>query len=420
MLRAGFAKLDVTPKEPAHLAGYFTLRPRMSTAVRDPLFARAIALEQEDRRVVLIVFDTLLVTVEVARALREALLDTGASVMAIATHTHSAPGGYWEPFAARLALGPFVEGRREQLIEAGAKVARKALEDLKPARWATHTALATGAAINRRDSRLQADSHVWTLLLEREADAGLLCGASAHPVIVAEREHHVVSADFPGALIAELEKRVGFAAFVNGSLAGGGTCLPPGNTEQTLSAQVSPILEQAVKVLAAPRQSEGELRFVTRELPLPKEPGPRASFDDQAVGRWLTLPLELLGKSWFSKATAPTATLQALSLGNATLVGLPAEPGYDLSLAVREAAKEHGFDASFVAAHANGYIGYVLRRDSYRSAPAKDTLGMAMYENLLNVYGPDMGERLLVEGRRLLEELARSSAPQLDRVSAGR
>jgi neutral ceramidase len=420
MLSAGFARLDITPTRPSYLAGYFTLKGRLSTGVRDPLYARALALHQGRRRVVLVVFDTLLVTDEVARALREALADTGADVMAVATHTHSAPGGYWEPLAARLALGPFVEGRREELVAAGVAVARAALDDLQPARWAVHTGRAPAAAVNRRDARLPADAHVWALLVEREHDSGVVCGASAHPVIVAERAYHKVSADFPGELTRQLEQRVGFAAFVNGTLAGGGTCLPPGTVEEALAAQVRPILEQVEPVFALPPRSDGRLGFVSRELVLPEDPAPRAAFDDQRWGRWLLRPLDALGRRLYSESMPKTATLQALGLGDATVLALPAEPGLDLSQALRDTARAQGFGAAFVAAHANGYLGYILRRDSYRRAPAGDTLAMATYENLLNVYGPDMGERLLVEGRRLLKDLGRArSADEGDRLATG-
>jgi neutral ceramidase len=420
MLCAGFAKREVTLTGPLHLAGYFTLRPRISAGVRDPLFARAVALEQGSLRVVVLVLDALVVTVEMAKALHEALADTGAAVMAIATHTHSAPGGYWAPLAARLGMGPFVEGRLEQWVAAGAAAARQALEDLRPARWATQIGAAPEAAVNRRDVRLPADAHVWSLLLEREHDAGILCGASAHPVIVAERAHHLTSADFPGTIIQELERRVGFAAFVNGSLAGGGTVLPPGSVDDALSAQARPIIDQVMRVLAAPRNNDGVLAFVSRELLLPPSPAPRAAFDDQPIGRWATRPLDAMAKRLFSDARPVSATLQAICLGHAALIGLPTEPGFDLSLSLRESAEQLGFSAAFVAAHANGYIGYVLRRDGYRTAPARHTLAMATYENLMNVFGPDFGERLLVEGRRLLEALGRQVSPaERYRVAAG-
>ena len=62
MLRAGFAKHDVTPTEPMHLAGYFTLKSRMSTGVRDPLFVRAVALEEGACRAVVLIFDALVMT----------------------------------------------------------------------------------------------------------------------------------------------------------------------------------------------------------------------------------------------------------------------------------------------------------------------------------------------------------------------
>ena len=408
MLRAGFAKVELTPREPVHLAGYFTLRPRMSTAVRDPLFVRALALEDGSTRAVVLVFDTLVVTEAMGRALREALASDAAQVMAIATHTHSAPGGYWEPLAARLAMGPFVEGRREQLVEAGVTAARKALGDLQPAKWSVHTAQAPQAAVNRRNALLPADGHVWSLLLARERDAGILCGASAHPVVVAERGYHLISADFPGTVTTALEQRVAFAAFVNGSLAGGGTVLPPGTVDDALRAQAQPIVDQVLPVLSALGRAEGPLQFVQRELELPSTPAPRAAFDDQPISRVLTAPLDRVARKLFSESLPKTATLQALRVGEAALVALPAEPGFDLALALRESAREEGFGATFVAAHANGYLGYVLRRDGYRQAPAAATWTMASYENIMNVYGPEFGERLLVEGRRLLHDLGRA------------
>ena len=98
--------------------------------------------------------------------------------------------------------------------------------------------------------------------------------------------------------------------------------------------------------------------------------------------------------------------MQTLCVGDAALVGLPVERGFDINAALREAAVAQGFSASFVAAHANGYLGYVLRREAYRHAPAGDTLGMAMYENLMNLFGVDFGERMLVEGRMLIADLA--------------
>jgi hypothetical protein len=417
LLRAGFAKRDVTPEGSVYLAGYFTWSERMSESVRDPLWVRAVALEQGRRRVVVLIYDALLVTDEMGRALREALADTHAFVMAMATHTHSAPGGYWEPFAARLSLGPFVEGTRERLVAAGVEAAREALGDLKPAKWAVHTGQAKAGALNRRDAALPADPNVWSLLLERESDAGILCGASAHPVIVAERAYRAVSADFPGAVVGELEKKVSFAAFMNGTLAGAGTLLPEGPAQVGLDAQATPIVERALEVLGAPVESDAPLTFTSRELALPP-PAPRAAFDDQSIGRWLTLPLDALATLMFRDAGLKSATVQAVGLGRAALIALPAEPGLDLSTALREAAGAQGFEAPFVAAHANGYIGYLYRRASYAHAPASGTLAMATYENLMNFHGPDFGERVLVEGRRLIGDLARAAGQRATAASA--
>src|SRR5438874_1367400 len=44
-LRAGFARIDITPTTPVMLAGYAS-RKELSQGVHDPLFARAVAFEQ--------------------------------------------------------------------------------------------------------------------------------------------------------------------------------------------------------------------------------------------------------------------------------------------------------------------------------------------------------------------------------------
>src|SRR5437588_7540581 len=48
-LRAGAARIDITPSQPVTLAGYES-RKELSRGVHDPLSARALALEQEGQK----------------------------------------------------------------------------------------------------------------------------------------------------------------------------------------------------------------------------------------------------------------------------------------------------------------------------------------------------------------------------------
>src|SRR5215471_13809378 len=73
-LRAGLAKIDVTPTQPVKMAGY-EARKELSQGVHDPLGARALALEHEGRRLVLVSLDNVGFYGGVSEPLRDAILD---------------------------------------------------------------------------------------------------------------------------------------------------------------------------------------------------------------------------------------------------------------------------------------------------------------------------------------------------------
>ena len=92
-LRAGAAQVRITPEKPVPLAGYFRLR--LSTAVHDDLWCKALVLAEEERRAALAACDLLEVPGGVVQEARRRIeLETGippAAVMISATDTHLAP-----------------------------------------------------------------------------------------------------------------------------------------------------------------------------------------------------------------------------------------------------------------------------------------------------------------------------------------
>src|SRR5262249_34321519 len=92
-LRAGAAAVDITPPTGTPLAGYYSARGARS--VLDPLFSRALVLEQDGTRVALVVCDLISMprrTVVDARKLIEQQTGIPAGhVMLSATHTHTGP-----------------------------------------------------------------------------------------------------------------------------------------------------------------------------------------------------------------------------------------------------------------------------------------------------------------------------------------
>jgi hypothetical protein len=93
-LRAGVARIDITPTQPVMLAGYAS-RKDLSGGVHDPLSARALAFEQDGQRLVLVSIDNLGFYNQTAAPLRTAILEASelkpSELFLCAIHTHSAP-----------------------------------------------------------------------------------------------------------------------------------------------------------------------------------------------------------------------------------------------------------------------------------------------------------------------------------------
>lgn len=410
-MEAGFGKVEITPTGTAPLAGYFTFKKRESRALRDPLFARAVAFREGELSFVLILLDLLLVSEEMHQGIKLRLADTGAKVLVAATHTHSGPGGFWNSFAPKLALGPFRPGMLDFLCNGSEKAARAALSDLAPAKWVVHTGKIPKLARNRRDTRGPLDDGLWALRLSRSAQGnsnGIVVGFPGHPVIVAERDFHKISADFPGDVVRRIEKRAPFAAFVNGALGAVDVFFPDEDitAEENLDMQAAPIVAEALKVQKKALKSKANLRFATREIELRDEPDVEMTFDDQPRVRKITRPISRIASLAFGRTRITRWRLQGFALGDACFIGTPADLGVSVSLAIQEYARKRGFKTPFVASQADGYIGYLHRREDYKKRPSRATIGMAIYENMMGIFGHDMGEKLLVEAKALVDELA--------------
>ncbi len=122
-LRAGFARVDVTPAVPVKLAGYGSAlfsesACRWSTGVHDPLFAQAMAVEdRQGSAVILIVLDNVgTITneiVEIQDGIARELGIEAKHVLVSSTHTHHGPDtiGLWG------VILPPESGRQEDVID---------------------------------------------------------------------------------------------------------------------------------------------------------------------------------------------------------------------------------------------------------------------------------------------------------------
>ena len=94
LLRAGTAKMEITPAEPVMLGGYGS-RTELSQGVHDPISVRVVAFEQDGKKLVLVSTDILGFYGGTAVSMRKAILVAWglqpSELFLAAIHTHSAP-----------------------------------------------------------------------------------------------------------------------------------------------------------------------------------------------------------------------------------------------------------------------------------------------------------------------------------------
>ncbi len=114
-MRIGFGRRDITPRVGVDLAGFGPFRNRQSIAVRDRLWARAMALEQRGVTAVVVSCDLIGVPRAMAQNVRKLVTSaTGVpaeAIMVHCTHTHSGPStgrsiGWGDPDAPYLEILP--------------------------------------------------------------------------------------------------------------------------------------------------------------------------------------------------------------------------------------------------------------------------------------------------------------------------
>lgn len=148
MLKAGFAKVDITPRVGVELSGFGPYINRHSKAVRDRLWASAMAIGHGDDILLVIACDLIGISVDVTSKVRELVnISTGlpeANILINCSHTHSGPATVnlqgWGDVDA-----PYMEILPHRIARAGIA----AISNLAPARISHAEVPCEGIALNR-------------------------------------------------------------------------------------------------------------------------------------------------------------------------------------------------------------------------------------------------------------------------------
>lgn len=408
-LEAGWARVDMTPPQSVPLAGYTHLSDRMSESVRDPLYARAVVLRQPGGpAVALVEYDLVITTEDMYQGLKSRLADTGLEIVCSATHTHSGFGGFWKGALGRAFLGRYRNGALESVVDAGEAAVRAALKEMGPAVVSSGSVTIPGLNGNRRDHTGPLDEDLHVVRLRKDGKDAILFSYPGHPVIVAERAHHLVSADFPGDAVARVEREFDFAMYVAGALGGVDVKFPktPVTVDENLEMMAAPIANSVLIIArsAVPAKcGEPLLSYSRREISFDKVQS-RWSYDDDR--KPFDFLLDRLG-TMLARNVPGVVRIEGIRIGGIAIIGIPADIGIGLSLRIKDEGRARGLAGVITMSQTGGCIGYVHLPGDYARTPADqgEAINMGRYENAMNFFGHDSGTKILGAAIEVLDGL---------------
>ena len=391
-MRAGSSRIEITPPAGLPMGGYL-VRSERAEGVHDPLFARALVLDDGQERVAIVAADLTGIDPSQAAAVRrrveqEVGIPASHTLVAV-SHTHSAP-----LVASRRVNAPdlpYAESVQDKLAAA----VREAAEGLRPARvGAGRAKLYLG--VNRReptpDGRIvigwnpagYASPYADILVAAEEGGGplGILFTYGAHPVVLGP-ENLEISGDYPGCAERTVEANFGGTAVALFALGFAGNVNVKHDKQDFHEVEaIGTVLARAVleemKGIRLERDALLGARSVRVALPLEPPPPPgeaeRILFAERerlssVLGRgedkaeinrrrmmveWASELVELAGRG----ATDHFADLeiQLITIGRTALVALSAEVFAEYAKMVRGLSP---FEHTFPISVANGSIGYI-------------------------------------------------------------
>ncbi len=399
-LKAGVAKVDITPDKPVTLSGYAG-RKGLSTGVHDPLSARVLAFEAGGKRLVLVSVDIIGFYGGTDEYLRSALLKEfnlqPSELFLCGIHTHAAPTPTMDREHGNASNVEYMETLRGKLID----VVRQAIDKMQPA----NIGLGVGycpVGSNRRELRVN-DKGESSIVLGRNpygvTDKEVLVMKVAKPdgapLAVAfdyathgtalGYDNYTISGDVPGLAEQFVEKIVGSDVIAPVFIGASGNIdpwyrvLPGFNTEAGWIPE--PVLlgtflgEEVVHVYRGIKQTGPADKIATNfaALQLPAKPGDDASADK-------------------NPGTVPFVVTVA-RLGDVAFVGLGGEVLTEIGMAIKAGSPcEH----TFIITHCNGAAGYLAPKELH----VQDG-----YEVTSSHFAPKAADIVIRESVRMLHDL---------------
>jgi hypothetical protein len=394
-LRAGVARVEITPSGPIWMSGYAS-RNHRSESVRQPLWARALAIDTgSGGRLVIVSTDLIGLPFEVAdqvadRARQQFGIER-SHLLLNSSHTHTGPV-VWPNLASMFNLPP---GEEQKLKDYAARltdelvaVIGKSVTDLAPAEISFAFGQA-GFAMNRREAtatgvkigvnREGPGDHQVPVLKVAGPDGkirAILFAYACHNTTL-NGDFYQITGDYAGFAEAELETAYPGATALFVQLCGGDQNPYPRGTVDLAEQHGHEMAAEVRRMLGAAMQPlSGRLRTAYQIASLPFAPQERATYETDlnnpksspAVKQRAQRMLQAIDSGHPVRETP--YPVQAIRFGKAlTLLALGGEVVVDYDL---RAQREYSGEPLIVAAYSNAVMCYipserVLREGGYEA-----------------------------------------------------
>ena len=372
------------------LAGYSRRGGKPSRGLHDPVGVRALVVVDDTAAVALVSCDLLIIDEAlfdaVARRLSEQGVPADLVLLLAATHTHSGPGAYGRRFLEKLSMGHFDPRVFDALVEAIARAVVRAWQTRAAVRVASASGATEGLVENRVELGGMVDPEV-TVSGFYPADAdqpfALLVTFAAHPTTLGAWNMEL-SADYPGVVMRELERRIpsAIALFFAGAV-GDQAPVKSGERFDRPERMGLAVAERAL-ALAAGLHPEPPSGVSARQERISLPPA-QVRAGSLMFPRWLGRRL-----------VDDDATLSVVTVGSVAFLGVPCDLAASLGGRLKDAARRRGLQPRVVG-FACDYIGYCVPESLYRAK---------QYESSMAFNGPKAGELVTDQLIRMLDQIA--------------
>lgn len=389
-IRAGWAKVNITPPYTTPTGGYGARRGRHWRVVSDSIFARAIVFSNGSTNVAVVALDLLITPPTVTEQLKKRLPEVGLqweNVYVGAIHSHNSVGGWAPGLVGQLIAGGYDPNIVTRITDGVLNAIRNARANMAPVQVGFGQADASDHVYNRIGNSGPTgplDGQIHLLKLRKNTgESALLCSFAGHATLFGGDNGDYLSRDYPGALVDRLEKKsADFALFLAGAVGSTGP-QARGKTDfqeiRNYAGDLAARIERTVPQIQT--KPDSTLALLTLPLGL-REPHPRV------IGNWRVRP-------WLFYAIYGDfpSDLKALRIGRTVLLGTPCDFSGEFVADFKPLATQKGLNL-IITSFDGGYIGYVTP-DRYYNRPTYETRDMNWFGPYNGAYFEEMMMGLL-------------------------